>query len=414
MRILLVNKYNYLRSGTERYLFNLERLLQTYGHTVAIFSMRHPQNRPAIYQDYFVPHVDFRDLTPLGRLSAALRVLWFPQAARQIAPVLDTFQPDIVHLSNIYHQLSPSILLPIYRRNIPTVQTLHDYKLICPNYLLYTQKSPCTRCRNGNYFQAVRHRCLHSSLAWSLLAAVEMTLHKTWRVYERHVASFITPSAFLKSTAQSFGIPAKQIVHIPNFLYPQEHTVPQGDGDYLAYIGRLSHEKGLLTLIRAMRQLPQAQLLIVGEGKMRPMLEHKAAEWKLTNVQFTGYLTDQALNNALARARFTVLPSEWYENFPFSILESLIAGKSVVASRIGGIPELIDDGENGLLFSPGDTNELAACLRHMWDNPEQTHRMGLNGRRKVLAQYGPENHYRQLYPLYERLTNESTRVRQKK
>ncbi len=403
MRILLVNKYYYLRSGTERYLFNLKRLLEAQRHTVAVFAMHHPNNHPAIYDRHFVSHVDFRDMPSWSRLSTALRVIWFPQAARQIVPVLDAFQPDIVHLSNIYHQLSPSILLPIYRRNIPIVQTLHDYKLICPNYLLYTQRSPCTRCRNGNYFQAVRHRCLHGSLAWSLLAAVEMTLHKTWRVYERHVASFITPSAFLKSTAQSFGIPAKQIVHIPNFLYPQEHTVSQDNGSYLAYIGRLSHEKGLLTLLQAMRQLPQAQLLIVGEGQMRPALERKAAEWKLTNVQFTGYLTGQALNNALAQARFTVLPSEWYENCPFSILESLAVGKPVVASRIGGMPELIDEGRDGLLFSPGAVDELAACLRRMWNDPEQTHRMGLNGRRKVLAQYSPENHYHQLYPLYERL-----------
>jgi len=215
MRILLVNKYNYLRSGTERYLFSLRRLLEAQGHTVAVFAMQHPANRPAAYAPYFVPRVDFRALTLPDYPSLPLRVIWFPLAARRIAHVLDDFCPDIVHLSNIYHQLSPSILVPIRRRNIPIVHTLHDYKLICPNYLLYTQGAPCTRCRNGNYFQAVRHRCLHASLAWSALAAVEMSLHKTWRVYERHVASFITPSAFLKDTAQSFGIPAKQILRIP-------------------------------------------------------------------------------------------------------------------------------------------------------------------------------------------------------
>ena len=405
MRILLVNKYNYLYGGTERYLFNLKRLLESKGHTVAVFAMQHPANRPATYAPCFVPRVDFRALTLLDYPSLPLRVIWFPLAARRIARVLDDFYPDLVHLSNIYHQLSPSILVPIHRRNIPIVHTLHDYKLICPNYLLYTRGAPCTRCKSGNYFQAVRHRCLHGSLAWSTLAAVEMTLHKAWHVYERHVASFITPSAFLKDTAQSFGIPAKQILHIPHPLYPQEHAVSQSDGGYLAYIGRLSHEKGLPTLLRAMRQLPQAQLLIVGEGEgaMRPALERKVAEWKLTNVQFAGYLTGQALDDALASARFTVLPSEWYENFPFSILESLAAGKPVVASRIGGIPELIDDGQNGLLFSPGAESELADCLRHLWNNPEETRRMGLNGRHKVLTLYSPENHYRQLEPLYERL-----------
>ena len=405
MRILLVNKYNYLYGGAERYLFNLKRLLEAQGHTVAVFAMQHPANRPATYAPYFVPRVDFRALTLLGHLSVPLRVIWFPLAAKRIAHVLDDFQPDLVHLSNIYHQLSPSILIPIHQRSIPTVYTLHDYKLICPNYLLYTQGSPCTRCKSGNYFHAVRHRCLHGSLSWSTLAAVEMTLHKTWRVYERHITSFTTPSVFLKDTARSFGIPAKQILHIPHFVFPEEYSVSQSDGGYFAYIGRLSHEKGLPTLLRAMRQLPQAQLLIVGEGKIRPALERKVAEWKLTNVQFAGYLTGQALDKALTRARFTVLPSEWYENSPQSIRESFAIGKPVVASRIGGIPELITKGVDGLLFTPGDENELASSLHHLWENPEKTRQMGLNGRHKVLAQYSPENHYRQLYSLYENLAN---------
>lgn len=405
MRILLVNKYYYLRSGTERYLFNLKRLLESQGHTTEIFAMQHPRNLPALHNRHFVPHIDFRNLTLVNRIKTISRVVWFPQAARQITPVLDAFQPDIVHLSSIYHQLSPSVLTPIYRRNIPIVQRLHDYKLICPNYLLYTQGAPCTRCRNRNYFQAVRHRCLHGSLAWSLLAAIEMTIHKTCRIYERYVSTFTTPSAFLKNTAQSFGIPAEKILHIPNFLYPEQYTVSQNDAGYLAYIGRLSHEKGLLTLLRAMRQLPQAQLLIVGEGEMRPMLDRKVTEWELTNVQFAGYLTGKALKNTLAQARFTVLPSEWHENSPQSIIESLATGKPVVAARIGGIPELIDDGEDGLLFGPGDADGLTACLLRLWDDPGGTRQMGLNGRRKVLAQHSPENHYRQLYPLYERLVH---------
>ncbi len=405
MRILLVNKYYYMRSGTERYLFNLKRLLEAQGHTVAVFAMHHPHNRPASYERHFVPHVDFRDLPPVGRLSAALRVLWSPQAARRIARVLDDFRPDLVHLFNIYHQLSPSILPPMTQRGIPVVHTLNDYKLVCPNYLLYTQGTPCSRCRNGNYFQAVRHRCLHGSLAWSLLASVEMTLHKAWHIYERHVATFITPSAFVKKTIKEFGIPAGQLLHIPLPLFPQDFSLSEASGEYLAYVGRLSHEKGLPTLIRAMRQVLQARLLIVGEGAMRPILEQMVQESGMTNVHFTGYLRGEDLEHALAQARFTVLPSLWYEVFGQTILESFAVGKPVIAARIGGIPELIDEGKDGLLFSPGDADELAACLRRLWDDPGKTRLLGLEGRRKVLARYSPENHYRQLYPLYESLAN---------
>lgn len=404
MRILLVNKYYYLRSGTERYLLNLKRLLEAHGHTVEVFAMQHPRNLPATYARDFAPYIDYRQ-SPSAYIRAAIRVIWSPHAARQITRVLDNFSPDIVHLFNIYHHLSPSILIPIAQRGFPVVQTLNDYKLICPNYLLYTRDTPCIHCRNGCYFQAVRHRCLHGSLSWSVLAAVEMTLHKARHVYERHVATFIAPSTFVRIMVQAFGVSADQLHHVPYFFFPQDFAASQADGGYCTYVGRLSHEKGLPTLVRAMRRAPQVQLLIVGEGPVRAPLEKLVEQEKLDNVRFSGYLSGQALERALSQARFTILPSEWYEVFGQSILESFAVGKPVVAARIGGIPELIDEGVDGLLFTPGAEDELAACLRRLWDDPVGTRQMGLNGRRKVLAQYTPENHYRQLYPLYERLVN---------
>jgi glycosyltransferase involved in cell wall biosynthesis len=251
----------------------------------------------------------------------------------------------------------------------------------------------------------VRYRCLHGSRAWSFLAAIEMTLHKAWQIYERHVEAFITPSAFVKQMVEAFGVPAGQLRHIPLFLFPQDFSPSTTDGVYLAYLGRLSHEKGLPTLIRAMRQVPQAQLVVVGEGAMRPVLERMVEEHGMSNVRFAGYLNGKALDDALARARFTVLPSEWYEVFGQSIIESFVVGKPVVAARIGGVPELIDEGKDGLLFTPGTEDELAACVRRLWDHPEETRRMGANGRRKVLNQYTPENHYQQLFSLYERVVN---------
>ena len=405
MRILLVNKYYYLKSGTERYLFNLRRLLEAEGHTVAVFTTQHPENQPARYAHHFVPHADFHDIRGLDYFTTALRVIWFPAAARQMARVLDEFRPDIVHLFNIYHHLSPSILVPIARRNIPIVQTLNDYKLMCPNYLLYTNGTPCTRCRNRFYVQAAQHRCLHGSLAWSMLAAAEMTLHKILRVYERHVTIFIAPSAFVRNTAEAFGLASAQLVQIPYFLFTEDFVPSEADDVYFAYVGRLSYEKGLATLLRAVRQVPQARLWIVGEGPMRFALEQMTKEWKLTNVLFTGYLVGDALEQALARARFTVLPSEWYEVFGQSILESFVMAKPVVAARIGGIPELVEDGVDGLLFQPGAEDELAACLRRLWDHPQIAQEMGLNGRRKVLARYDAARHYAEISALYERLAD---------
>jgi glycosyltransferase involved in cell wall biosynthesis len=319
--------------------------------------------------------------------------------------VLDEFHPDVVHLFNIYHHISPSILPVIAQRDIPIVHTLDDYKLICPNYLLYTEGRPCTRCWGGRYFQAAKHRCLHGSLAWSLLAAVEMTLHKAWRVYERHVAAFIAPSAFVRVQAETFGVPPEQLAHIPYFVVGGDFPVSEGDGGYFAYVGRLSPEKGLPTLLRAMRQVPKARLWIVGEGQMQPALRRMAEEWGLSNVRFCGHLSGAALNQALAESRFTVMPSEWYEVFGQSILESFAVGKPVVAARIGAIPELLDEGVDGLLFTPGDEDELAARVRCLWDQPQQAQQMGLNGRRKALRRYDAGSHYPQLLSLYQRAVN---------
>jgi glycosyltransferase involved in cell wall biosynthesis len=404
MRILLVNKYHYLRSGTERYLFNLRRLLESRGHAVEVFAMRHPENEPASYARHFAPAVEFHEVSGLACVPAALRVLWYPRAARLCARVLDEFRPDLVHVFNAYHQLSPSVLPPITRRRVPIVQTLNDYKLICPNYSLYTEGAPCLRCRDGRYLRAVRHRCLDGSRSWSALAAVEMTLHKALRVYERHVARFIAPSAYVAATVTAFGVPAAQVVEIPYFLFPGDHAVSPGDEGYCAYVGRLVPAKGLVTLLRALREAPAVRLVIAGNGPQRPELERLAAAWGLGNVRFAGHLSGAALAATLAGARFTVVPSEWPEVFGQAIIESFAAGKPVIGARIGGIPEVIGEGENGLLFTPGAASELAACLSRLWEQPADARRMGLAGRDKIERRYDPDSHHARLMPLYERVT----------
>jgi glycosyltransferase involved in cell wall biosynthesis len=408
MRVLLVNKHYYLRSGTERYLFNLARLLARHGHAVEAFAMQDPRNAPATYAEAFVPPLDFQALPVAARPGAALRVLWSRDAARRMARVLDAFQPDVVHALNLYHHLSPSVLPPATRRGVPVVQTLNDYKLVCPNYLLYTEGGPCTRCRDRRYSQAVRHRCLHGSLAWSALAAVEMTLHKRLRVYERHVARFIAPTHFVRRTAETFGIPPAQLVVLPYFLFPEDYPeAPVADDGYAAYVGRLVEGKGLPTLLRAMARAPAARLLVVGEGPLRPALEREVAARGLTNVRFTGYLAGDALRQALAGARFTVLPSEWYEVFGQSLVESLAVGRPAIGARIGGIPEALAEGEDGLLFPPGDAEALAGCIRRLWDDPAEARAMGRRGRARVARAFGPEAHGTALEALYRGLAGPS-------
>jgi glycosyltransferase involved in cell wall biosynthesis len=406
MRILQVNKYYYLRSGTERYMFNLTRLLERYGHQVIPFAMHHPRNQPTPYDKHFLEPLDFHHQSPLGKLRAARRVIYYRPAARRIAALLDEAQPDVVHLHNIYHHISPSILPEITRRGIPIVHTLHDYKLICPNYLLRAQGQICELCRDGNYYHTVQRRCLHGSLAWSIVAAVEMTLHKRWQIYERHVNRFIAPSRFLQSQAVAFGIPERQLIHIPYFLFADEwKPMPPGQSEYALFLGRLSQDKGLLTLLSAV-QRADVPLLIVGEGPMQSAMEATIARDGLAHVRLEGYLTGSALTQTMARANFTVVPSEWYENSPNVILESFANGRPVVASAIGGIPELIDDGVDGLLVPPGDSHALANALRWLWERPQVAQEMGRAGRAKIEALYDAQPHYQRIHTLYQELAGQ--------
>ncbi len=403
MRILQINKYYYLRSGTERYMFNLTRLLERYGHQVIPFAMHHPRNHPTPYDKHFLEPMDFHHTSPLDKLRAARRVIYYRPAARHIAALLDETQPDVVHLHNIYHHISPAILPEITRRGIPIVHTLHDYKLICPSYLLYAQGQTCELCQNGKYYHAVRHRCLHGSLAWSIVAAVEMTLHKRWQIYERHVNRFIAPSRFLQSRTIAFGVPERQLIHIPNFLFADEwEPTPPGRSEYALFLGRISQEKGLLTLLAAVQEA-NVPLLIVGEGPMQSTVEATIAHDGLTHVRIEGYLTGPALTQTMVRTNFAVVPSECYENSPNVILESFAQGRPVVATAIGGIPELVNDGVDGLLVPPGDTRALANAIRWLWERPQVALKMGQAGRAKIEALYDAHAHYQHIYTLYKEL-----------
>ena len=407
MRILFANKYNHLRSGTERYMFNLKRLLESRGHSVELFCMDHPQNEPAPYGEYFVPNVDFHRIRPteIGRLFR--RVLWDKTAALRIGQVLDLFSPDVVHLFNIYHHISPSILPPVKKRSIPLVQTVNDYKLVCPNYLLFTNGRPCLRCRNGRYANAVRYRCLHGSLSWSMLAALEMLLHRIMAVYQRHVSMFLVPSRFVLAKLHEIGVNPNQTKHLP-YCVPVGHAVaaaPSGKNQgYILYFGRLSREKGLATLVGAMSRLPDLELRIAGDGPLRSHLEQQIRTIGLTNVRLLGHCRGEDLHRLVAGAQLSVLPSEWYEVFGQSVVESLLLSRPVVASRIGGIPEVMEDGEHGLLVPPSDAWALADAMQWLASHAAVADEMGREGQKAALARFSPERHYEELAPLYSRLS----------
>jgi glycosyltransferase involved in cell wall biosynthesis len=402
VQILLANKFFFEKGGAEKSLFETARLLQAHGHGTRFFAMQHARNLPCADARHFVSEVDYEDRSLRMRLKAGARMLYSLEAARKLAGLLDDARIDIAHLNNIYHQLSPSILRTLHRRGVPMVMSLRDYKVVCGSYQMLAQDRPCEACRGGRHLQASLKRCVKDSLAASVLTTVEMTLHH--RILDLYglVDLFISPSAFLKDKVREMGFPG-EVVHLPNFVGGLAEVAPQYGSARarLVYSGRLGREKGLATLMRAAKGLP-LRLEIIGEGPMREPLEALARQESIGNVEFTGYLSGALLQDHVRAATAVVVPSQWYENNPRSVIEAFALGKPVIGARIGGIPELVRHGDTGLTFTPGDVQALRGCIDEMLAQPARAVDMGRRGRHLVETELSPERHYARLMQVYER------------
>lgn len=377
MRILQVNKYHYNRGGADKYFLDIAEALKRAGHEVAVFSMVHPKNIPSVYEKYFVSRISFNE--KLGWKNVVKipgRVIYSLEAKRKFKKLVQDFKPDIIHLHNIYHQISPSILSVTKKRSIPVVMHLHDYKLICPNHTLFTAGKYCDRCLPHKYFNCFKYKCLKGSSLASFLVSLEMFIHHcVLKIYEKAVDLFIAPSFFMKEICQSAFWSEDKILLAYN---PYSEDLIRGTStgltsdnkqeDYLLYFGRLSPEKGLDVLIKA-AIASNSNLKIVGSGEEELNLKDLVEEEKLgTNgpkIEFLGFKSGDELRSIILRAKAVVMPSIWAENMPLSLLEAMKLGKVVIASRIGGFPEMISDGVNGFLFNPNDVNDLVLSIKKL-------------------------------------------------
>lgn len=412
MTILMVNKFHYLRGGAESYYFDLTRLLERHGHRVIPFSTRDPRNLPSPYAGDFVAGTDFESPAgPIEALRRAGQVIYSEKARRAFRRVLDRHRPDIVHLHNFAHHLSPSILDEIGRAQVPAVQTLHDFKLLCPTYRMLCHGEICERCAGGNVAHVIIHRCNRGSLAMSTVNALEAIVATRRGSYD-HVGRFLCPSRFLRDKFLANGYAEERLVHLPLFLDLDRWSVAGEDGrrdqvvspalprDYALFVGRLSPEKGIRTLLAAAAQAPEVPLLIAGEGPLAATIDDECASSALAHVRRLGPLAGDELRAIWRAARFTLVPSEWYENFPLVVAESFALAKPVIASRLGGLAELIESGRTGLLVPPGDAGELAEAIRAMARDPEGARAMGEAARAEVETRYTPEIHLEQLLAAY--------------
>lgn len=405
MNILQINKFYHIVGGSSRYFFDISKLLEDKGHSLGYFSMKDEKNLLTKWSKYFVRNTSFEKLE-LNRLPRILtRMFYSIEARRNISELLDHFKPDIAHLHSIYHHLSPSIILELKKKNIPIVQTLHDYHLISPSHTLFHNGRICEITKKTSLWKAIFHKCVKNSYSASFLEVLEQYFHHFMGIYTKNVDIFITPSLFMNNKLVEYGISKDKIQVLNNFCDYRKFTPTYNPGSYILYFGRLSPEKGLIFLLEVMEKLPQIRLNIVGKGLQKAELKEKAKSRGLNNVMFIEHQSGESLRELIYNSRFTITPSECYETFSLASLESFASGKPVVASRIGALPEIVKDKETGFLFEAGNAEDCVNKINKLWNNPILCRKMGRNARGYVEKYFSPEDHYEKMIGIYKKAIN---------
>ena len=406
MKIVIVNKFFYPKGGAENSMFMIAKNLIVNGNQIRFFSMKNSRNIKTDDEKYFVSEIDFHSIkNPIKKINAFFRVLYSFEAKKKIEVLIKDFKPHILQVHNIEHQITPSIFKVAKKYGGKIIKFLHDFKIVCPSYnMLWGDGSICSGlCKNKNFYWCTIKKCSHNNFFWSLTTTIEMYLHHNMLHSYDLVDVFISPSQFLKNKVLEMGFKGK-IVVLPNFVWLDEFE-PNYDFEEntICYFGRLSKEKGLLTLIDAVRGL-DVKLKIIGEGPLKETLQNVVANFSLRdkeNIQFLGYKSGEELKNEIKKSMFVVLPSECYENNPRTVLESFALGKAVVGSRIGGIPELVKDNETGLTFEPNNSEDLRVKILTLINNPNKVIQMGKNARKFVEENHNPEKYYKELIKIYQ-------------
>jgi len=426
MKIINVHKYYYQKAGAERYVFDVAKLLQEHGHEVIPFAMHHSQNEQTPWSRYFVSNIDFLHPSFFEKMCIPFRMIYSLEAKRKFKALVRAVKPDIVHIHNIYHHISPSILDVCREYDIPVVQTIHDYKMICSNYMLFANGKINEDCKKGRCWRDVLNKSVKHSYIKSILAVLEMYIHHAWlNIYEKNIRMFVMPSQFSLEKFAEFGVPKEKMIHLPypisachpeqseefrcyqkkalGFFGPPAGGCPQNDTPRILAYGRLSEEKGFDVLIRAMKHIP-AHLDIIGDGSMRKHLEACIQkEGVQKKVTLHGFLPRKYIFDYIKRSACVVVPSLWYEILPYTILESYALGKTVIVSNIGGMKELIEPVNPAYLFTVGDSFDCTRAITQALMNPEVCITSGEKGKMLIKELCNPQTHIQKLLDIYKSL-----------
>ena len=402
MRILLVNKFHWNKGGSEKYYFELGELLKKHGHEVAYFSMEDEKNIKTGDKEYFVPKFDLNNSSKLK----ALDVIYNKENEEIMEKALDEFKPDVVHLNNFQRQLSASIIKPIKKRNIPIVFTAHDVQAICPAItMMDNDKNPCELCMKGRYINCIKKSCNKGSKLKSALGAIEGYYYRNHKIYTDKIDYIITPSEFYRTKFIEDGINPNKIQAIHNSIEMNDYNVETQDDGYALYFGRLSKEKGILNLINAFAKCNKGNLYIAGEGPEKENIEKIIKENNLEDrVKLLGFLNKEQMTDVTRKCKFVVVPSIWYENCPYSVLETLAIGKPIIGSNMGGIPELVIDNENGFIYNTVD--ELTEKMNVLFENEDLVKQFSKKSKELAKQNYDREVYYNKLKQIYDKVIKE--------
>ncbi|MDR1629897.1 MAG: glycosyltransferase family 4 protein [Oscillospiraceae bacterium] len=378
MKILLVNKFLHPNGGSETYIFKLGSYLRQKGHEVQYFGMEHEGRIVGNQAEAYTADMDFHNSSRLSKLTYPLKTIYSKEAKEKIRLVLNSFQPDAVHLNNFNYQLTPSVILEVVNWRKTTghpckiVFTAHDYQLVCPNHMMKNPNTNtnCEKCVGGHFLNCTKGKCIHGSTAKSAIGTMESYFWKFNGVY-KYIDTMICCSAFMKTKMDTNPLFAKKTVALHNFIDKVEWKNTQKK-DYVLYFGRFSEEKGIETLLEVCRQLPEIPFVFAGSGPLEDKIN------RVANIKNVGFQTGIALETLIREARFSICPSECYENCPFSVMESQMYATPVLGADIGGIPELIQVGETGVLFESGNENDLKDNVRRLWLDEELTDKYSKN------------------------------------
>lgn len=384
MRILMINKFLYPNGGSETYIFKLGDYLKSKGHDVQYFGMEHKGRCVGNNVNAYTSDMDFHGGSKLEKLTYPLKTIYSSEARKKLRLVLDDFKPDVCHVNNFNYQMTPSIILEIqkWRREgnkCAIIYTAHDYQLVCPNHMLNNPNTGenCEKCLGGHFLNCTKRKCIHGSTARSVVGTAEAMFWKLNGAY-KYIDKIICPSEFLKKKMDTNPLFAEKTVVMHNFVDRVEwkgfDSVNDGTAkkDYVLYFGRFSEEKGIDTLLKVCKELSDVQFVFAGAGPLESEIN------EIPNIKNVGFQTGEALEILIREARFSIYPSEWYENCPFSVMESQMYGTPVLGANIGGIPELIEIGKTGELFESGNAASLRNIIQKLWTDLSLTKNMAKN------------------------------------